>query len=304
VGKENERPSARRKYILKSVVIIGPNGQLGTDLVKTFGSEGWKVLPITHQDLQVESLSSVRSTLQNLSPDWIINTAAFHKVDECEKDPEKAWLINATGPANVAEVANEIGAKSVFISSDYVFSGDKEVGDTYSENDPVSPVNAYGHSKAAGEIATLSANQVNLVFRISSVFGAAGSSGKGGNFVETIIKKAQAGDPIKVVDDMYMSPTYTVDVSSKILRAITDSCSGLYHASNSGFTSWFNFACKILEIMDISATLASSKTDANQSVIRPSNSALNVSKIEQLIEKNPSWEDALQRYLIEKGYLK
>jgi dTDP-4-dehydrorhamnose reductase len=304
VGKENERPRTRRKYILKSVAIIGSNGQLGSDLVKTFSSEGWKILPITHQDLEVENLSSVRNTFQNLSPEWIINTAAFHKVDECEKDSEKAWLINATGPANVAQVANEIEAKSVFISSDYVFSGNKETGDTYSENDPVSPVNAYGHSKAAGEIATLSANQENLVFRISSVFGAAGSSGKGGNFVETIIKKAQAGDHLNVVADMYMSPTYTVDVSSKILRAITGKRTGIYHASNSGLTSWFDFASKILEIMGINASLASSKTDPSQSPKRPSNSALNNSKIEPLIGRNPSWEDALQRYLVEKGYLK
>jgi len=289
---------------LKSVAIIGPNGQLGTDLVKTFSEFGWKVNPITHEEIQVENLHSVRESLKNISADWIINTAAFHKVDECEKNPEKSWLINASGPANVALVANEIGTKTLFISSDYVFSGNKELGDAYSENDPVSPVNAYGHSKAAGELVTLTANPKNIVVRISSVFGSAGSSGKGGNFIETILNKARAGEPLNVVNDMHMSPTYTVDASLKILESINQSCYGVIHASNAGTATWFTFATRILEQAGLKASLTPTESDFSQPLKRPLNSTLKSSKIDSINKINAPWEDALYRYLVEKGHVK
>jgi dTDP-4-dehydrorhamnose reductase len=133
---------------VKSVAIIGPNGQLGTDLVKTFKSAGWKVNPLTHSEIEVEKLDSVAKALKNTKSELVINTAAFHQVDECEKDSEKAWRINAVGPQNVAQIANDLGSKVVFISSDYVFSGNLPMGTSYKEDDLVSPVNAYGHSKA------------------------------------------------------------------------------------------------------------------------------------------------------------
>jgi dTDP-4-dehydrorhamnose reductase len=288
---------------MRSVAIIGPNGQLGTDLVKTFSHANWKVFPITHHEIQIENIDSVRKALSETPAEWIINTAAFHKVDECEKDSGKAWLINAQGQANVAQLADELGIKSLFISSDYVFSGTKENGLTYSEIDGVSPINAYGHSKAGGEIATLVANPNNLVVRISSVFGAAGSSGKGGNFVETILNKARAGDPLSVVDDIYMSPTYTVDASIKILGALDASYSGILHASNSGSTTWFGFAKKILEISGLETSLTPSETDWNQALKRPANSTLDTMKAEELTGKSFTWESALQRYLIEKGHI-
>jgi dTDP-4-dehydrorhamnose reductase len=304
MGKTDEGPSAGRKHFMRSVAIIGPNGQLGVDLVKTFTLGGWDVLPVKHQDIQVEKIDSVRNFLKDSSVDWIINTAAFHKVDECERNSEKAWLINASGAANIAQVANELSAKSVFISSDYVFSGLKETGSSYTENDPVSPINVYGHSKAAGEVATLSANPDNLVFRISSVFGAAGSSGKGGNFVEAILKKARAAEPLNVVNDIHMSPSYAVDVSLKIFRTLEGSYSGLVHASNSGSATWYTFANKILELAKLKTLVTATQTDMSQPPRRPINSALEVSRVEALTGLSHSWEDALRRYLIEKGHIK
>ena len=288
---------------MKSVAIIGPNGQLGTDLVKTFNSAGWAVIPITHDQIRIEEIASVRHALGGQKFEWVINTAAFHKVDECEKDPQKAWLINSTGQANVARVAHEVGAKSVFISSDYVFSGTHEVGQSYSELDPVSPVNAYGHSKAAGELATLATNPENLVVRISSVFGSAGSSGKGGNFVETIINKAKAGDPLTVVNDIHMSPTYTVDASKVIVRALENSLSGILHGANAGSVTWFSFAKKILELTGLSTSLTESETDWSQPLKRPRNSALTTKITESEFTGNPQWDLSLHRYLVEKGHI-
>jgi dTDP-4-dehydrorhamnose reductase len=286
---------------VSSVSIIGPNGQLGTDLIKAFTRANWKVLPITHLEIAVENLESVLSALKSTQTDWVINTAAFHKVDECEKDSQKAWEINAHGAKNVATAARTLGMRSVFISSDYVYSGDK--GASYSEGDPVSPVNAYGHSKAGGEAVTLAANEKNLVIRIASVFGAAGSSGKGGNFVETIINKAKAGDPLSVVDDILMSPTYTVDAAQKILELLNLNESGIFNASNAGSTTWYGFAREILEQAQLVTELSASKTNWEAALKRPKNSSLEIKKINNLSISSPDWSDGLRRYLLEKGHI-
>jgi dTDP-4-dehydrorhamnose reductase len=301
VGKAHEGSSARWKHTVTSVSIIGPNGQLGSDLVKVFAKAKWRVIPITHTEMSVENLEDVSSALKGAQTDWVINTAAFHKVDECEKDSQKAWEINTHGVKNVATVARDLGMRSVFISSDYVYSGNK--GSGYSERDPVSPVNAYGHSKAGGEVVTLAASEKNLVVRIASVFGAAGSSGKGGNFVETIINKAKDSDPLSVVDDIVMSPTYTVDAAQKILELLNRDQSGIFNATNSGSTTWFGFAQEILKQTKLQTELDSSKTDWESPLKRPKNSSLDISKIETLSTHSPDWSDGLSRYLKEKGHI-
>jgi dTDP-4-dehydrorhamnose reductase len=301
MGKANEGPCSRWKHIVSSVSIIGPNGQLGSDLVNVFSVAGWKVVPITHGEISVENPESVSGALKIVRTDWVINTAAFHKVDECEKDSQKAWEINAFGAKNVAVAARDLGMRAVFISSDYVYSGNKE--DSYSECDLVSPVNAYGHSKAGGEAVTLAANEKNLVIRIASVFGAAGSSGKGGNFVETIINKAKAGEPLSVVDDILMSPTYTVDAAQKILELLNLNQSGTFNATNSGSTTWFGFAQEILKQTKLTTELNSSKTNWESALKRPKNSSLDIKKIEGLSISSPSWSEGLSRYLVEKGHI-
>jgi dTDP-4-dehydrorhamnose reductase len=284
-----------------SVSIIGPNGQLGSDLIKVFTKAGWKVNPITHAEISVENPESVSNALKSAGTDWVINTAAFHKVDECEKDSQKAWEINAHGAKNVASVANEHGMRSIFISSDYVYSGKK--GSSYREIDLVSPINAYGHSKAGGEAVTLAASPSNLVVRIASVFGSAGSSGKGGNFVETIINKAKAGDPLNVVDDILMSPTYTIDAAKKILELVSRDESGIFNASNSGITTWFGFANEILTQTGLKTSLSASKTNLESSPKRPMNSTLDITKIEQFLSSSPTWTDGLKDYLLKKGHI-
>ncbi len=286
---------------MTSVSIIGPNGQLGSDLIKVFTKAGWKVNPITHAEISVENPESVSNALKSAGTDWVINTAAFHKVDECEKDSQKAWEINAHGAKNVASVANEHGMRSIFISSDYVYSGKK--GSSYREIDLVSPINAYGHSKAGGEAVTLAASPSNLVVRIASVFGSAGSSGKGGNFVETIINKAKAGDPLNVVDDILMSPTYTIDAAKKILELVSRDESGIFNASNSGITTWFGFANEILTQTGLKTSLSASKTNLESSPKRPMNSTLDITKIEQFLSSSPTWTDGLKDYLLKKGHI-
>lgn len=289
---------------MRSVAVIGPNGQLGTDLVAAFGRGGWNVVPAPHDVLRVEDRDSVRSFFDRHPVDAVVNTAAFHQVAVCEKEPATAWAVNASGARNIAEVGESIGATTVFVSTDYVFDG--EIGDdtSYTEDAAVSPVNIYGASKAAGELATLSAAESNLVIRVSSVFGAAGSSGKGGNFVETIVAKARSGEPLAVVDDIYMSPSYTVDVADKIVAMIEGRKAGVFHAANAGRITWNDFASEICRQIGADVAVEKTSSDPAASPRRPRNSSLSTIREAELGIGSRSWRDALHAYLVAKGHLR
>lgn len=286
---------------MKTVAIIGANGQLGTDLCEVFANHGWEVKPLLHSEIEVTDQNSVSNILRKIDFDWVINTSAFHKVDECERNPRRAWEVNSVGQKNVAVVANSLGKKAVFISSDYVFDG--ESSSPYSVTESVSPVNAYGHSKAGGELATLASNEKNLVMRISSVFGKAGSSGKGGNFIETILKKGRAGESLSVVDDITMAPTYTKDAAVILEVALSKGVSGVIHGANSGEATWFDFAKYSLEKAGISAEIAPSSTDWSAPLKRPRYSVLDSAMTTEDIVPVPTWQDAVDRYLAEKGHI-
>jgi len=282
------------------VAVIGSNGQLGTDLVKAF-SGSHEVIPLTHMEIEVADPGSC-TRLKDLAPDVVINTAAFHKTDQCEDEPLKAFQINAIGARNVALVCKEIGAIAAFISTDYVFDGRSKL--PYVESDPPSPVNAYGISKLAGELFTRQ-NERHYVFRVASLFGAAGASGKGGNFVEAMVAKARKGETISVIDDIRMSPTYTRDAAAAILALIEKKAPfGTYHVTNSGECSWFEFAAAIFEILGLKVPLgAASSSTYPTKVKRPAYSALSSDKLGRLGIEMPHWKGALRRYLEEKGHL-
>lgn len=286
---------------MKTVAIIGANGQLGTDLCEVFENHGWSVKPLLHSEIEVTDQNSVSNILREIDFDWVINTSAFHKVDECERNPRRAWEVNSVGQKNIAVVANSLGKKAVFISSDYVFDG--ESSSPYSVTESVSPVNAYGHSKAGGELATLASNEKNLVMRISSVFGKAGSSGKGGNFIETILKKGRAGESLSVVNDITMAPTYTKDAAVILEVALSKGVSGVIHGANSGEATWFDFAKYSLEKAGISAEIAPSSTDWSAPLKRPRYSVLDSAMTTEDIVPVPTWQNAVDRYLAEKGHI-
>lgn len=303
MGATHKRSCTRRVYLVKSVLVIGPNGQLGSELVKTFIRDDWKVISISHEQMPVENAELVNALLKANKVDWVINTAAFHKLDECEKDIPKSYLINSYGASNVARVASDLGMRSVFISSDYVFSGEVDERSSYKESDQASPINVYGHSKLAGEIATLASNPNNVVVRISSVFGSTGSSGKGGNFIESILKKARNHDDLKVIDDIRMSPTYAVDAALTILRALNQDYSGVLHAANANSASWFELATVSLQLAGIPAQIDRSCTNWDGVPRRPKNSTLDVSLAATLTSNTPPWQDAVLRYLKEKRHI-
>lgn len=283
------------------ISIIGSSGQLGFDLVKEL-SQNHKVQKLTHNDVEVTSIDSLQAAIGPFKPDWIINTAAYHNVTLCHENPAKAFKVNADGAKNVAEVANHINAKTLYFSTDYVFSGEKQFSETYSEVDSPSPINVYGQSKLRGEEITLEYGENNVVARISSVFGYAGSSGKGGNFVESIVKKLASGERPEVVSSNLMSPTYTASAAHLTRRLIEEQFSKVIHLSNTGQASWFEFALFISELMGMPGSVSPTKEMGPSEPYRPLNSALDNSLAANLGQV-AEWQDALLMYMKEKGHI-
>jgi dTDP-4-dehydrorhamnose reductase len=281
------------------IVVVGSTGQLGTDLMKIL-REDHEMVGLTHQDIEVSNYNSCL-TLKEHHPDIIINTAAFHKTDQCEEEPEKAFLVNAIGSKNVTKVSIEIEATTIFISTDYVFDGTKSR--PYVEDDAPNPINTYGISKLAGELCARQ-NSKHYVIRVASLFGTAGASGKGGNFVETMISKARKNEQITVVDDMWMSPTYTKDAVQIMKRIIESKLPfGTYHATNKGFCTWFQFTEEIFSLLSLTPTLTPIKTTQLQvKARRPRFSALKSTKLSKHGIQAREWTEALSNYLVEKGY--
>ncbi|MAK26734.1 MAG: dTDP-4-dehydrorhamnose reductase [Euryarchaeota archaeon] len=238
-------------------VIIGSNGQLGTDLVQS-GKElsGFEIVPHTRSECDITNSESVIEYLSSISPDIIINTAAYHKTDECEDNPSLSFDVNATAVKVLSEFSNMTGAVLCHISTDYVFGGSENRKDPYTESSNACPINTYGISKLAGEEFLKSYCEKQYLFRISSVFGKAGASGKGTNFVYTMLNLAKERDELTIIDDIVMTPTYTVDAAKKIWEIVDQNFEfGTYHVANSGRCTWHEFADEIFKSANIDVKL-------------------------------------------------
>lgn len=187
------------------VLVTGANGQLGSELCKVM--DAFEIAPYTHSKLDITDLQGVRSAFAAFRPDIVINTAAYIRVDDCESNSETAYRVNALGARNIAVAAQEIGAKLVHLSTDYVFGGEQRSEYVpYTEFDAPVPINLYGRSKLAGEELVRHLCLKHFIIRTSGLFGVAGSSGKGGNFVETILRLGKEQDELKVVNDQVFTP--------------------------------------------------------------------------------------------------
>ena len=285
------------------VAIIGANGQLGTDLVEVFGEDpSFEVVPLTHRDLDV-TVHETLKILKEIKPDVIINTAAYVRVDDAELYPEKAFAVNAIGALNVARIAGEIDAINVYVSTDYVFDGEK--GEPYTEEDVPNPINVYGASKYAGEVFTRNYSTKYYIIRVASLYGKAGASGKGGNFVEWVIEKAKRGEELRIVDDQFMSPTYTMDVARTLREFLKIRPEfGVYHMVNEGYCSWYEFTRAIFEILGWDVEVKPIKSgELNRLARRPGFSALENARLHGLGLRMPGWREGLKEYLGEKRYL-
>lgn len=286
------------------VAVTGSTGQLGGDIVDVLTQRGdVEVAALAHEDVELRDLESVKAALSKHKPDAVINSAAFHQVDACENDPKSAFEVNAVGAWNVARACAEAGAWCIYISTDYVFDGAK--GAPYTEQDLPRPLNVYGVSKLAGEHLTLAASPDFAVARVASVFGKRGARGKGGNFIEAILKKAKASENLTVVNDTPMTPTYTMDAAKALTQLVQKRPSGLVHVTNRGACSWFDFAKKAVELCGLAVQVAPVPSSTYPSKVkRPTYSALAGERLDAMLAKPMrAWPEALKDYLIEKGHI-
>src|SRR3990172_7115626 len=191
---------------MSRIALLGANGQLGQDLRQALRAHD--VVPLTRAEFDVTDHSQTAAMLKDVAADVVINTTAYHRVDDCESHPEEAYRVNALAVLNLSRVANDLDSVLVHMSTDYVFDG--RTRERYTETSEPMPLSVYGNSKLAGEYLVRSTARKFLLIRSCGLYGVMGSRGKGGNFVETMLKKARAGEPISVVDDQMVTPTYTV----------------------------------------------------------------------------------------------
>jgi dTDP-4-dehydrorhamnose reductase len=277
------------------ILLIGADGQLGTDLRKVLARH--EVILSTIQTLDITNNGQVRSTFHEVMPELVINTAAFHVVDRCETDVMPALQVNAFGVRNLALACREIKATLVHFSTDYVFDGSAST--PYSETDSPNPVSAYGISKLAGEKFIGYLWERNFTIRTCGLYGHAGLEGKGMNFVETMLKKARAGDSLRVVDDQRLTPTSTRELARKVAELIETEHFGLYHITSNGDCTWYEFAREIFTQAGIEADLsATSQKEYRAAARRPAYSVLRNGHLQKHgLDDLKDWREALRDYL-------
>lgn len=276
----------------QKVLITGANGQLGKELVEVFSESGFDVYGFGRDKMDITNQEQVQDVINTIKPNIVLHSAAYTKVDLAESEPEQAFLINAYGTRNVAVVAEEVGAKFVYISTDYVFDGTST--EPYNEFSPTSPLGVYGKSKLAGEQFVRDFHSKFFIVRTSWVYGKHGA-----NFVKTMLKLGEERKELSVVADQTGCPTYTLDLATSILELVATKKYGVYHISNSGSCSWFEFAKAIFEKSNLDVkVLPCTTADFPRPAARPTYSvfehmSIRVNKIKPM----RNWEEGLSSFL-------
>ena len=276
------------------VLVTGVSGQLGYDVARVLTQRGIEYRGTSSKELDITDQAAVEHLMQSYRPDAVIHCAAYTKVDLAEDEPERCWAVNADGTRNLAAACREIGAKMLYISTDYVFPG---TGEQFRRtDDPVSPVNTYGRSKLAGELAVQSLLETYFIVRISWVFGK-----NGNNFVKTMLRLAETRTELTVVCDQIGSPTYTADLAPLLCDMVQTERYGIYHATNGGTCAWSEFAKAIFELADKQVTVYPIPTSAYPTrAVRPLNSRMSKECLHSNgFQELPAWKNALARYLKE-----
>jgi dTDP-4-dehydrorhamnose reductase len=276
------------------VLLIGAAGQLAQDIQQCWTTH--EVVALPHERLEICDPTAVQGAAEQVRPDCIVNPAAFHRVDLCEDQVARTFEVNVTGVANVARAAQRVGATLVQFSTDYVFDGAK--GEPYVESDEARPLSTYAMSRLAGEWVARHYCEKAYVVRTCGLYGLAGSSSKGGNFVETMLKLARAGKTIRVVSDQIVTPTYTRELARKLGELVGTAPFGLYHMTNTGECSWYEFAREVFRLFGVEADLSPTTSAAfGAKARRPLYSVLDNRALRAagIAEFRP-WQEALGEY--------
>jgi dTDP-4-dehydrorhamnose reductase len=281
-----------------NIAVIGSNGQLGADLVSEFVKNHDSVSPLTHAQIEISNLQSVKTCLEKCNPAVVVNAAAMHHVENCEREPENAYAVNAIGLRNLAVVTRDVGATLIHVSTDYVFDGKKKT--PYVESDAPFPVQVYGNSKLAGEYYARSLNPKHFVLRTSALYGAHPCRAKGGrNFVDLMLELARTRGCVRVVNDEFVSPTRTIDLARQIVYLSQCDHYGLYHASSEDSCSWYEFAKEIFSLAEVEVKLEVAGPDEFLAKApRPHYSVLENDGLKRIgLNLFASWKVGLEQYL-------
>lgn len=276
------------------ILVTGASGQLGYDVERELERRGIEHLGTSSRELDITDREAVERLMAAYRPDAAIHCAAYTKVDLAEDEPERCWAVNADGTRNMAAACRKTGAKLLYISTDYVFPG---TGEQFRRtDDPVSPVNTYGRSKLAGELAVQSLLEKYFIVRISWVFGK-----NGNNFVKTMLRLAETKAELSVVCDQIGSPTYTADLAPLLCDMVQTERYGVYHATNEGTCAWSEFAEAIFELAGRQVVVHPIPTSAYPTrAVRPLNSRMSKECLHSNgFQELPEWKNALARYLKE-----
>jgi len=277
------------------IVLIGAAGQLGTALGARLPGQ---IIPLGRNDLDISDAGSVGDALPRAQPDLVINAAAYNFVDRAEDEPGQAMAVNALGPEFVAKTCASMGVPFVHISSDYVFGQVADRNQACRESDPPGPLSAYARSKLRGEELVRAAWPKHYILRTCGLYGRALSPGKG-NFVETMLRLGRERGTVSVVDDQWCTPTAAADLAGWIAELVATGKFGLYHATNSGSTTWCRLAGEIFRRAGMTVDVKPITTsDFGAKARRPACSVLDCSKLEAAIgHRLRPWQEALADYL-------
>lgn len=280
------------------ILLTGADGQLGQELQQTLMPLG-EVIALTRQELDLSQGEHIRQLVQQIRPNLIVNSAAYTAVDKAESEVDLAQAVNGMAPTIMAEEAEKIGALLLQVSTDYVFDGQKNT--PYLETDPTHPLSSYGKSKLAGEVGIQQVTDNYLILRTAWVYGVYGK----GNFVKTMLRLGQDREELRVVADQVGSPSWAKDIAEAIAQLLQTEVTGIYHFTNSGVVSWYDFAIAIFEEarvlgfpLKVQRVIPITTADYPTPAIRPAYSVLSGKKItDTLGDYPPYWRDSLRKML-------
>ncbi|MCI8623087.1 MAG: dTDP-4-dehydrorhamnose reductase [Provencibacterium sp.] len=276
------------------IVVTGSHGQLGHDVLRCLMQRGQDCIGVDRDELDITDGKAVAAYLDALRPQAVIHCAAYTAVDKAEEEPEVCRAVNAQGTRAIAAACRRIGAKLLYLSTDYVFSGEGET--PYETGSPTGPLDVYGQTKLEGEQAVLECLERYFIVRISWVFGLSGQ-----NFVKTMLRLGREREELRVVADQVGSPTYTADLAPLLCEMVETNRYGVYHATNEGFCSWAQFAEEIFRQAGLPTKVQPIPTaEYPAKAARPLNSRLSRKSLDAAgFSRLPHWKDALRRYLDE-----
>lgn len=273
------------------VLVTGINGQLGHDVVKELSRQGHTPIGVDKEEMDLTDNQAVSSYIQTCKPEAIIHCAAYTAVDAAESNEGLCFQINAEATKVIATEAKHLDIPMIYISTDYVFDGTKEA--EYVETDLPNPINVYGASKLKGEQYVQELLEKYYIVRISWVFGE-----NGNNFIKTMLRLGAERDELNIIADQFGSPTSTADLAPLLVEMIETDKYGVYHATNEGFCSWYEFAKNIFETAKLDVKVNPiPTTDYPTPASRPMNSKMSKAKLSEAFELLPTYVEALRAYL-------